>query len=466
MNNNRIEQALSRALEEAPMITFEELAAAPYVRMTEHDYITRQETSPKAHIGWRYAFATALCILLLTPAVGWFYMNRLPDSTIMLDVNPSLSIITNRYNKVISVVGLNEDAKELLKNPDYKDSELENTVLEILDDLVNESYLTTDKNTILVTVIQKNSQKAEALRTLIDLTIQDGLKARNITPVILSQKIKREAKRSDLAGRYHISEGKLKLIQEILSVNESYSEEELALMSMEALLALAKKNSVDLNSYNLRDYNEETTGAGAESRSEDMEQEDQDDPEDQEDKDGRETDEDENSDDQDGEDLDEEDQDGEDRNKQDQDGEDRDDEDRDEQDQNGKDQGVEDRDAGDQGEEDQNSEGQDEDNQDQNDRDIENNDGEDSQNSEDTENVNQNEENRTEVGNPDNEDQNVQTEDDRDTQASSDVSGAEVKDETKKDTSDWSENSGEGDQGDDSEDGSYSGDSQESGDED
>jgi hypothetical protein len=260
MKQNKIEKSLYQALDSVPTIPFEELAELPYVRMSEHDYITRQGTKRNTISIRRLAFAAVMCIILLIPATGWFYLNKVPDSIIMLDVNPSLKIITNHKGEVLSVDALNGDAKSLLQGNNYKDRKLVETVAAIMSSMVDQSYLSLEKNTILLTVTNRSKQKADELRVQIITTILEDLKTRNITPVILSQTISREAKRSELAKQYQISEGKMILIEEILSVDNSYSMEALAGLSMEQLLQIAKKISLDLGSYNMTGNKEDITG--------------------------------------------------------------------------------------------------------------------------------------------------------------------------------------------------------------
>ncbi|MHB8127577.1 MAG: anti-sigma-I factor RsgI family protein [Mobilitalea sp.] len=249
MNKTTIEKSLGNALKSAPTISFAELAALPYIKMSEHDYITAQEEKKiSAHLR-QFALAAACCILVMASLSGWYVQNRITSSTITLDVNPSIQIITNHKDKVLSVKALNKDAEVIVGDNDYKDAKLEETVIILMNSLVDQKYLDQEKNTILLSVMNKNAKKADAIKTEVDKTIRENLVAQNITPTIMSQIIAKETDLNYLASKYHISAGKMNLIQRMITLNNKLSLDMLANMSIEQLLKLAEKNSIDLSGY-------------------------------------------------------------------------------------------------------------------------------------------------------------------------------------------------------------------------
>ncbi|HWT27813.1 MAG TPA: hypothetical protein VN131_07725 [Mobilitalea sp.] len=249
MKNRQIEKALDRAVNDAPLLSFEKLVEMPYVTMTEHDYITKQEVrKAPVRIG-QLSLAAACCLLIIISVSGWFIQNRVQDSTIYLDVNPSIEITTNRKDMVLSVKALNRDAESIVGGIDYKDENLTQTVNMVLDSLVNSNYLNPDKNTILLSIKNRNTEKADSIMNNVDNTIHKSLSAQNINPTILKQVIKSQKDSTALARKYHVSEGKIKLIQAIITKNGRYTIGELAHVSVENLVKLAKENAVDLSSF-------------------------------------------------------------------------------------------------------------------------------------------------------------------------------------------------------------------------
>jgi hypothetical protein len=246
MNNSAIEKSLARAMNEAPSPDFDNIAYAPITKMTEHDYITRQLESRVRSYYKQYVAIVSFCAVLLLVITGWFFQYRMTDSVITLDVNPSIKIVTNRKEKVLSVSALNADAQKVLDNLDESSSNLNNSVASIVTSIIQEGYMKDDKNVIMISVENKNSDKAVALVASLRQIVKDSALSQNITPLILKQTFQKDKDENALAEKYHISVGKLRLLQQITGSNKTYSIDKLTSMSMEELIAISKKSKVDL----------------------------------------------------------------------------------------------------------------------------------------------------------------------------------------------------------------------------
>ncbi len=66
----------------------------------------------------RFSAAFAVAYLLLVLAGGWVYFT--PTAEISIDINPSIELGINRFDKVISATGYNEDGRELAASADVK----------------------------------------------------------------------------------------------------------------------------------------------------------------------------------------------------------------------------------------------------------------------------------------------------------------------------------------------------------
>jgi len=71
-------------------------------------------------------FAVAsLCLFLILTGVSWLYFT--PTAEISIDINPSLELCVNRFDRVISITGFNDDGRELshaldIKHENYADA--------------------------------------------------------------------------------------------------------------------------------------------------------------------------------------------------------------------------------------------------------------------------------------------------------------------------------------------------------
>lgn len=244
MNNKNIVKALTRAVNQAPSLDYDALIHMPYVKMSEHDFVTKQEEKPPIRLTKGYSIAFSFAVLLIAFFLGWFVPYRVPDSTITLDVNPSIEIITNRHDQVISVKALNLDGIPIIKERDSEKKDLKTTVSTLVSSIIRYGYLSTDKNVILVSVENRSREKADTLLSSLNQTIQDSALSHNVAVQVLRQTISKDKKEAKLAQSLNISVGKLKLIQEILSHNSSLSIEALASMSMEELLAITEGGNI------------------------------------------------------------------------------------------------------------------------------------------------------------------------------------------------------------------------------
>ena len=91
----------------------------------------------------RMLAATAACLaLLLGGGALWGYqVNYSVDSTISLDVNPSIEITLNQKEKVLAVTPLNPEGQTVVGNMDFRGSSLDLTVNALIGSMVRNGYL-------------------------------------------------------------------------------------------------------------------------------------------------------------------------------------------------------------------------------------------------------------------------------------------------------------------------------------
>jgi hypothetical protein len=247
MNKKNIEKSISRSLSQAPAPDFATLVNLPYRRLEEHDFITRQEEKQSTGYIRQYTVVLSLCFaLLLFVAGGWFYQYRLPSSMISLDINPGIEIKTNRHNQVISVSALNEDAQKVLQNQDFMLEELDTAVASIVNAVIDQGYLNTDRNVILVSVENNSMEKAKILVDSLKLVINKNASAHEMKLMVLSQTLKKDKAESEEAKELGVSVGRLKLLKKIEISTDNLTTKSLSHKSMSELLAIAKENEVDL----------------------------------------------------------------------------------------------------------------------------------------------------------------------------------------------------------------------------
>ena len=252
-NRNPIEQSLCRAIDQAPGLDFQQLAAIPVVKMTEHDYITRQTPVklPREIKMPRYyrqiSAAVAGCMVILACITTWFVQFKTPDSIIALDANQSVEIVTNKHKQILSVKAYNYEAQQFLDSQSFDANNLEASVNALVTAMISSGYLDEDRNVIMVSVENQSQDKADDLAVSLDQVIKDSASSQNLTPTVLRQSLTADKDAVALAEQYQVSTGKMKIIQEMTTADQSLVIDELAMMTVAELLDVSKDKNIDLS---------------------------------------------------------------------------------------------------------------------------------------------------------------------------------------------------------------------------
>lgn len=247
-----IEKSLNNSICQAPTLDFNKLAAMPVVKMTEHDYITRQTpTVPRKQPGMPRYFkpisaAVASCLVMIVCVSAWFTEFKTPDSVISLDANQSIEIVTNKHKQILSVKAFNLEAQMLLDEQDIDQGNLENSVNVIISTMIQNGYLDENKNVVMVSVENQSTEKANDLAVSLNQVIKDSATAQNIATTVVMQAVVPDQGAVAQAEQYSVSAGKLIVMQEIVAADSSLTMDALATLSLTELLEVSKEKAVDL----------------------------------------------------------------------------------------------------------------------------------------------------------------------------------------------------------------------------
>lgn len=243
--NRKIEDSLRSSMEHMPHPSFQTIVDAPVVRMQEHDEITRQEKNAVFYQIRGLALACA-CFLMVI-GVGWFVQFGMIYSVVNVDVNPSLEIMVNRRDKVLSVRDNNQAAKEFLKGRNYKGWDITEMMESLVDDLALQGYLTDEKNIILLSVDSKSQNVSNGLQTVLPTAVSGALADYGIMPKMFIQQLSKNKEIQKQAEQYHISQGRQQFINLILRQNSSLKEEDLVPMNLADLISLAEEVDISFD---------------------------------------------------------------------------------------------------------------------------------------------------------------------------------------------------------------------------
>lgn len=236
---NKIEEKLSRAIENAPSIPVEDLKKVQVQKMEEHDDMTRQQEIKLTPKRKRFALAAAgvcMCFLLILILP----LNQRTSAIIDVDINPSIELALNNKNEVIRMEAINRDGENILKHLDYKHQDVEEVVFHMLDEMIRQGYLKKDKldNNILLSVEHPKREQAEELTIRLNSAVSKYLSERRIPVKITDQHMSEDKKERKVAEKYGISLGKLTLIRKIMKEHEHLKIEDLSKLSLSELVDL------------------------------------------------------------------------------------------------------------------------------------------------------------------------------------------------------------------------------------
>lgn len=99
----------------------------------------------------------AVCAALVLFVGAGLYFT--PTARVSIDINPSLELEINRFDRVISINALNDDGKELAKTPGIKFAGYDKALQRILDNKTVETMLS-EKEIMTITVIETSSSQS------------------------------------------------------------------------------------------------------------------------------------------------------------------------------------------------------------------------------------------------------------------------------------------------------------------
>ena len=240
MTNERMEQRLASAVEKTAPDDVNGVLSRCEMRKGTVINMPNTKTATKK---WIMAAAACLAVILVGAAVLLQQANAVA-TVVSLDVNPSIELKVNSSEKVLSCTPLNDDAKAILaemgEGADLKGAKLEVAVNAIVGSLVRNGYLDSISSAIMISVEDKNTERAEKLRSELASVVDVTLQTEAAKAAVLTQTLPQDKKLEQQARENNISTGKAALINRVLTLNAGLKFEELAKLSVEELKDLAE----------------------------------------------------------------------------------------------------------------------------------------------------------------------------------------------------------------------------------
>ena len=165
-------------------------------------------------------------------------------STITLDINPSIKINLDINNKVINVIALNDDAKEIVSN-EYNDKNLEEMFELLVDKLTYKGYFEGDNS---INVIVYSNGEIDNNEVASKMKFVFGKQDVHVEMIMIDNISIEDEK---LAEKYNVSPAKIAYINTIVEENENVDIEELVNKSVNELSETKESRKYCKDGYNL-----------------------------------------------------------------------------------------------------------------------------------------------------------------------------------------------------------------------
>lgn len=111
------------------------------------------------HMALRNKFAIACLAIVLAAGIRGYLWLQSPVSYISIDVNPSIELALNRFDRVVSVTAYNPEGEEILKYLSLKGKIYTDAIDEIVENQVMDTYIT-EESGLIFTIAANNSHES------------------------------------------------------------------------------------------------------------------------------------------------------------------------------------------------------------------------------------------------------------------------------------------------------------------
>ncbi len=230
MNEPQLNKRLREEVESLAPNRLEELLAACDTPPAPRKDGRVINLNPRRQSPWKRIAALAAMLILIIGIGTFMGVNAMSRTVLTFDVNPSVSVTVNGFNRVCQVRTNNSDAAVLLANEDLEGKTLEQAVETLTEDFIRAGYITNASNGILVTVQDASDSRAEQLQQLVVKSVETAADKTSLRLAVLYQQI--DGDQVSLSG---ISAGKTALVQTLAKNAEGLDEAELQSLSIQDL---------------------------------------------------------------------------------------------------------------------------------------------------------------------------------------------------------------------------------------
>lgn len=192
---------------------------------------------------WRRPLVTAALCLLLVLGVGGYHLYTTPTTVLSIDVNPSLEMDINRFDRVVSVSGYNADGVALAERLDVRGARYDEAVDALMADRTVSDCMARGEDLSIAVVQSETSDQAQC-DAVLDYVSSCTMEANNAHCYMLES----DTAQMDDAHDAGLSCGKYHLYEALRRAGVAITEDEVRTKSVRELEALLAENNAEARS--------------------------------------------------------------------------------------------------------------------------------------------------------------------------------------------------------------------------
>ena len=110
------------------------------------------------------------------------------DASVEIAINPVVRIELNRLGRVVGLIGVNEDGKELLRKTESANSSAQETLRAILNQAIADGYLSEEGRDVLIAVAGATGQRTDQLEQEMVNTASQVFEEQGVQPNVSVKK--------------------------------------------------------------------------------------------------------------------------------------------------------------------------------------------------------------------------------------------------------------------------------------
>lgn len=239
--NTHFKSALDQVKAEEELLTKTEEFLKDQLNKSENSKKNILKNRSEFFMNKRLAFTIGLAVILVGGGGGSAYAYyQTPQSYVSIDINPSVELGVNAFDKVVDVQAYNTDGEQVLESVDVEGDNVTEAVNEIVAAAEENGYVLADGSTVVsVTAETDDEELATELEEEAEAGATEALEESGTTAVINKDNV--ALARRDEARELGITPGKLNLINKLQAVDPTATVEQYKDASVKEIMKAIKE---------------------------------------------------------------------------------------------------------------------------------------------------------------------------------------------------------------------------------